>query len=366
MEVGEIPPEETLRFWSHGEWREIQLRQLEITDDHSWDYSPEIQRLLIEGAHNLEEGNLKQAERLFRRVLKLDSAIKEAYHNLGVLYGRQGDGARATEMCEAALEIDPLYVHPRCNLALQLLDEGDWEGAREMLHPLGDLTRFHPQEMAFYSYVQARLAMEEREYELARNSLEMALEVWPGYELAEQLLSRLELVSQVKDSFDDYFERQRKRDQAKRRQLQAALMVPDPSLREALPLYTKEALTGMGRVVLPWGGWSSLRKAELLDELVDGLSRVDNLERITDELTDGEREALKWVLDRGGHLPWQEFDARVGNDLEESRYWQWHVPQTIMGRLRHRGLLVETTVEGELLVAVPLELQPLLADLLGR
>ena len=75
---------------------------------------------------------------------------------------------------------------------------------------------------------------------------------------------------------------------------------------------------------------------------------------------------MGWVLGQGGHLPWQEFDVRYGNDLEESRYWHWHTPKTIMRRLRHRGLLVETTVEAELLVAVPLELQPLLTDLLGR
>jgi len=366
MQAGQILPEDTLRFWSRGAWREIQLRQYEIGEDSVPRYGPQIQQLLTEGAQSLELGKFKRAEQSFRRVLELDPTVKEAYHNLGVLYGRQGDDARAKEMCEAALEIDPLYVHARCNLALYLLAEEDLDGAREILRPLSDLTRFHPQDMAFYSYAQARLAMEEEEYEVAKSSLEMALEVWPDYEPAQELLSRLELITRLGTRFDAFFEQQRKREQAKRASLQVALTVPDPSLRDALSLYTKEVLTGMGYVILPWGGWSSLRKAELLEELLAALVLRDNLERITDQLTSGEREALGWVLSRGGHLPWPEFDARCGNDLEESRYWQWHKPKTIMGRLRHRGLLVETTVEGELLVAVPLELRPLLTGLLGR
>jgi len=365
MEAGEISPEETLRFWSRGEWREIQLRQYEVSDEPLARYDPEIQDLLTRGAQNLEQGNFKQAERLFRRVLELDPSVKEAYNNLGAVYGRQGDDARAKDMCRAALEIDPLYLHARCNLALYLIGEDDLKGAAEMLRPLSDLTRFHPQDLAFYSFVQARLAIEEGEYELAKNSLEVALEVWPDYEPAQELLPRLEVLSRIGPGFGNFFEQRKKREQAKRARLQAALTVADPSLRDALSLYTKEIMTAMGRVILPWGGWSSLRKAELLDELLSALIDVDNLERITGELTGEEREALGWVLGQGGHLPWQEFDAHYGNGLDESRYWQWHRPQTIMGRLRQRGLLVEATVEEGLVVAVPRELRPLLIDLLG-
>jgi hypothetical protein len=70
------------------------------------------------------------------------------------------------------------------------------------------------------------------------------------------------------------------------------------------------------------------------------------------------------VCNQAGTMSWQEFDARYGNDLEESRYWQWFDPESTMGRLRVRGLLVEATVAGELLVAVPVELRPILKELL--
>ena len=65
-------------------------------------------------------------------------------------------------------------------------------------------------------------------------------------------------------------------------------------------------------------------------------------------------------------MSWAEFDARYGNDLDESPYWNYHEPETAMGRLRLRGLLVEATVSGELLVAVPVELRESLIAILRR
>jgi len=57
--------------------------------------------------------------------------------------------------------------------------------------------------------------------------------------------------------------------------------------------------------------------------------------------TGQERAALGEVLAAGGHLPWDDFAARYDDDLDESPYWEWHQPQTLMGRLRARGLLIE-------------------------
>ena len=84
------------------------------------------------------------------------------------------------------------------------------------------------------------------------------------------------------------------------------------------------------------------------------------------KLGDAEEAALRQVLARGGSMPWHEFDAAYGNDLDQSHYWQWHEPTTVMGRLRRRGLLVEATVDGELLVAVPRELRPILHGIRKR
>ncbi len=267
-------------------------------------------------------------------------------------------------MFQAALEIDPTYAFPRGNLASYLLEEDDVEGAQAKLAPLADATRLRPQELAFYSYIQARILMRREEYKAARRALEVALEVWPGYEPAESLLDHLETEAYFATAWDSFLERQRKRDQAKRARLQAKLTDSQPSLHATLALYTKGGLTAMARVVLPWGGWSALRKAELLQQIFTGLNSQDNLRRVVADLNDDERVALRQVLESSGHMSWQDFETRYGNDLEESPYWEYHEPETLMGRLRLRGLLAETTVDGELRVAVPSELRQVLHEML--
>jgi len=130
-------------------------------------------------------------------------------------------------------------------------------------------------------------------------------------------------------------------------------------------VYTKAALTGTARQVMRWGGWTSLRKAELVDAIVEALTDRENLGWIVEDLSEEEREAVCAVLERGGAMAWEAFDTRFGNDLDESRHWEYHTPETTMGWLRLHGLLVEATVDGELYVVVPLDLREDLASLLG-
>jgi tetratricopeptide (TPR) repeat protein len=264
----------------------------------------------------------------------------------------------------AALEIDPLYVHPRCNLAHYLLDEDDVEGAQEMLKPLGDVTRFHPRDMATYSFTQARILVAQEQYDAAREALEAALELWPGYEPAQDLLDRLDGVALLSERFEAFLEERRDRRRAYRQRLQGKLTTLDPALSKALPLHTKDALTGTARAVIRWGGWSTLKKADLADRIASYLLDPDDLEWVIGRLSDEARQALAWLLDEGGYAPWEDFDEAYDNDLEESRYWNYHTPETVMGSLRLRGLLFEATVDGEVWVTIPVDLRPLLEELL--
>lgn len=356
-QAGQIAGDEILRVWQNGEWREVQIRQYDISDEVESQYSQEVADLLNEGVAALQRGNLKRAERLLKRAIALEPRAKEGYNNLAALYARRGDHDRAREMFHAVVEIDPTYVFPRANLAIYLLEEGDVEAAEEMLAPLADVTRLRSDEMAFYTYVQARLSLHHGEIDAARRLLQAALEIRPGYDLAEELLDHLDQTTRLQMAWEAFFQERRERDLAKRARLQARLATPNPSLSDTLPLYTKDALTRMARQVIPWGGWSSLRKAELIDEIASVLEEPDHLARVVDGLDDEERDALRYVLDAGGSMAWGAFDARYGNDLEESPYWPWQHAETVMGRLRLRGLLAEATVDGQLLVVVPLELR---------
>jgi tetratricopeptide (TPR) repeat protein len=353
-EAGEIEEGETVRAWLDGEWREVELRGFEIPDD-MWresDYAPRAIETLNRGLTAFQLGNVEQAEELFERVLKLDPNVKEAYNNLGTIYARRGEHERAREMFRKALAIDPLYVFPACNLIAYLLGEERVEEAEALLAPLSEVREMHPQETAFYNFTRARILVERDEYDEAEQLLHTVLEIRPDYEMAQDLLEWIEDL----DGWS-YWEEQWLRDLVWRERLQERLTTLEPTLAEALPLYTKEGLTGMARGVMLSGGWSGLRKAELVDALIEALTNGADLARIVGNLSEEEQEALHTVLDRGGAMAWDAFDDRYGNDLEESRYWQWHTPETTMGRLRLHGLLVEATVDDELYIVVPMDIR---------
>jgi hypothetical protein len=120
----------------------------------------------------------------------------------------------------------------------------------------------------------------------------------------------------------------------------------------------------MARIICSGEGWSAMNKAALHRYLTDRLQTPGTLSRLVEGLQVEERQALSAILEGGGSLAWTEFDARYGNDLEESPYWQYHESKTLMGRLRARGLVVEATADNTLYLTIPVELRALLLGLL--
>ena len=363
-ESGGLDGDEWVRVWLNGEWQQVRVREYELVEEAEFDYAEQVADLLNQGLAAMQAKDDEEAERLYRQALALEPQARQAYNNLGVIYRQRGEEAQARAMFKAALEADPTYAFPRCSLANDLIDEGDIDGAEEMLAPLRDVTRLQPTEMSFYTYTQARILIRQGEYDRARQALRTALRFTPGYEPAQELIERIAMISRIRTGFDSLMERTRARKRSTRARLQTELSVPDPTLIRALPLYTKDALTHMARVVLPWGGWSALRKAELIAEIIAGLQDADNLLRIVDNLEQNDRTALHQVLADGGSMPWAKFDAAYGNDLDESPYGNFARSKTTMGRLRGCGLLAETTVGGELRVAIPADLRAELLEIL--
>lgn len=362
LEAGQIQPDESLHVWHKGQWRDIHLRRYDVTDDADRDYSQKVVDMINQGLAAFQKDKITEAEELFRSILKLEPRAKEAYNNLGTIYARRGEHEQAKAMFHQAVEVDPLYVMARCNLASYLLDDEDVEAAAEMIAPLVDLQHINPQSLSFLSYIRARIAVEKDEFDEARNNLEIALEANPDNKPAQRLLENLDLTRNLRSGFESWQRRLEKGRKAARARMQQQIATPNPSLADALGIYTKEILTGMGRAIIPWGGWSTLKKAQLHHYLVENLQEELVLTHLLVDLSESESSALRMVLDQGGSMRWREFDEAYGNDLEESPYWQYHEPETLMGRLRLRGLLVEAIVNGELVIAIPMELRDLLKE----
>lgn len=370
-QVGEIESGERMQIWLEGKWTEIEIEAVpleepaeEYEDAVEEAYSPEVVNLLNRGVDAQHEGDDEQAEKMFRMAIELDPEAVQAYNNLAAIYSFRGEHEKARKMLRSALDIDPLYVFPRCNLASYLLSDDEAEAAAAMLEPLSEIDDFLPDEGALYHVTLARVLIKQGRLSQARRALMSALDFEPDNEMAQSLLDNLGPFAEISKNVESYMERQRQRDRNKRERLQTKIDTPDPTLSEALPHYIKKALTGMGDLVIPWGKWCDLRKAEIVEEIIKALTDTHNLERVVNNLNREEQEALRDVLSHGGSMAWEDFDTHYGNDLDGSRYWNWHTPESTMGRLRVRGLLVEATVDDDLLVAIPADLREPLEEIL--
>jgi tetratricopeptide (TPR) repeat protein len=285
-----------------------------------------------------------------------------AYHNLAVILKRKGQLEAAVEHLERALEIDPQYVYARCTLArYYLFDWEDVETAKAILTPIQEKSPLTPDDFLYYQRTLADVAIEEEDYELARRHAETMLELDPQNEIAHELLEYLDEVEEYKNSF--WAERFARRRRLAKRKLERSVR-PDATLAESLDRLTKNALVGTARA-MPVPRTYNVRKAELIEDLAQFLMTPLWLKRIVEDLSEEERQALRDVLNAGGTFPWEEFTARYGHDLDESPDWNYHEPETVMGRLRMLGLLSRGRLGEEYILLVPNELRPLLPPLLG-
>jgi tetratricopeptide (TPR) repeat protein len=354
VKAGEIGQGETVRAWFDGEWREVALN-LSLAPGGLWQtslYAPNVMDALHRGLEAQERGDMEEAEALLEEVLELDSEVKEAYNSLGAIYARRDELARAKEMFLRSLEIDPLYLLALNNLVTYYLVVGQTEEAERLLDPFSDAPELDPERAAFLDVARARILVEQGELESAKHILDTTLATHPDDEMANDLLGWIEDM--------EYWEGQWERERVWRKDLQTKLRTLEPTVAEALPLYTKEALIATARAVMVRGGWSGLRKKPLIDAIIDTLTDYGTMFWVVARLTNEEQQALRTVLAHGGYMAWDDFDAQYGNDLEESRYWYDEVPETTMGRLRLRGLLAEAKVDDSLYVVVPVDLRDVL------
>jgi tetratricopeptide (TPR) repeat protein len=364
VDAGEIEPGEECRVWLAGEWRLVAPSTFEAIEEPEYDYTPEVQDLLAAASLTMAAEELDTAEDLLLKVLELEPAAKEAYNNLAAIYLRREDRAQGIAMYEAALRIDPTYVFSRGGLAVLRLQDRDVAGAREILRPLADAPEPQGLGLAFMSYIRARIAVEEKDYAAARTHLGTSLDAVPGYGLALNLLDALDDYDEEVAHFRRLRDGQREQWARRRARLQSAITTRAPSLHEALSVHTKASLTAMARLSPVSSGWSTLRKAELLDEIERALCNEVAMRWQVTFASDEEREALAFVLDKGGSVPWDEFSEQFGHDLDEYPHWEYEEPETTMGLLRAKGLLAEATVDNALIITIPRELRPILREAL--
>ncbi|MCX7854566.1 MAG: tetratricopeptide repeat protein [Anaerolineae bacterium] len=357
-DVGGIDPEQPVEVWDEirQEWRRLKVPRWTVVETGESPYPSRAQPVVQEYADALKAHNITRARELAEQALSLAPDSPDLYVLLAVTWLE--DQAKLEEYLQKALEMDPRHVVARTRLARLALSRGDLPEARRQLEILSDQQEFRLWEFMEYLYALALVSLEEGDLALARFYTDVGLR-WN--EVDERFLELDWKVDIRTPGSYLYIERERSRQFYERRRSRP--IRPDASLKECLERLSRESLVATARVHSVY--YVKLRKDPLVERLVEALTEPRTLERAVSSLSETERQALQDVLDAGGILSWDEFTARYGSDVEESQYWYYHEPQTLMGRLRMYGFISDGTVEGQRVVLIPQELRGLLPPALA-
>jgi len=365
VDLGVVDVDQPVRVWNEEaqEWGEVRVFPLEITTEvEPPPYEEEVWDHIAAGVEALHEGRLEEARKELEAAIALNPQAAIAHHNLAVVLRGMGDLEAAFGHLKKAVEIVPDYPHGCCTLAHYFIDQGDLEKAQKVILPLTERRRFHPEEWIYYQRTLARLMLEMGNYNAAQEHARNVLDMDPEDEGANVLLTRAQALEVAQSPHWKEMRRRAREREEKKRHRPTRL---DAGLVECLERLTKEALIGTARA-MPVPRKHNVRKAVLIQDLAEYLTRPEVLKEIVQGLSDEERQALRDVLKAGGTMDWEGFTARYGDDLDESPYWDWREPETVMGRLRMLGLLSEGTVDDQLVVLIPYELRDLLPPLLEK
>jgi len=96
-----------------------------------------------------EQHRFEEAFAMYRKAAYLDQRYAPAYNDMGILYARSGDDARAEEAFLRAIEVDPVYGPPYANLALLYEKRGEYYQALQYLRAF--VVKLHGAAFSAYS-----------------------------------------------------------------------------------------------------------------------------------------------------------------------------------------------------------------------
>jgi tetratricopeptide (TPR) repeat protein len=260
-----------------------------------------------------------------------------------------------------ALKLDPTYRFALISMANLKRVSGRIEEAWRTLSSVAD------------TYLEGSFRSNFEELNYLLRSLHMLAEAASGKlrreaeEAFEKLLMNLpseappNLLLKVALGLKKDAEKWRQQELEKRLRMRSAPINPNEPLTRILSLYRKYALVRIGKALKIKPSPEALKKAELVRKVVARLQDREFLAGVVASLNPNEKAALFDLMRNDGLMQWTEFSEKYVSDLDESIYWDYHQPKTIMGRLRARGLIIEGAFNGMEWILIPKELKPLLA-----
>lgn len=359
--AGRYSPETPVRFWDaeKGAWHDVQMLSQKI-EEVEYELNPRTADLIEKGRRAKKP---QEAIAFLRRAVQDDPTCAMAIFNLGVLLTQQGQKEEGEAMMRRSVEVDPNYIFGYANLGLMEAQRGNKEAALDHLMKVNQAKVVAPNTVAVSSLAHMVIAVDDNDIEMARRHFENAVRFHPNSPMLEHFREMLEQAENLYKSFGFIRDFQKQSANRYHRKMLNTMLSPQMGLGSCLSNMTKENLVGMSHF---WNLIAYGKKAELVSRLTERILDPNALEETVPTIKKKEREALHWILDGGGSRPWAEFIERFGDDMDESAMWDYHVPETIPGRLKWMGLLYVGKLGGQESAFVPADLRVLLADALKK
>lgn len=352
-EMGRELPANPIRFWNEerGEWAEVEFTAQMLSDDFDLNISP---KAAVWAEKAQETTDLQEKIALWRKAVEIDPKSGYAVHMLGVLMIQAGQKSEGMRLARRAIEVDPDYIFAYANLALLEAQQTppNIDLAMEYLGKVSKAPVITAQTAFITHYTLMLLAFEKEDFESARKEYEIAFNLRPADPMLDGWDTRLKFGEIFAGGWLTKWQeesRVRAHNKAVRTQLQL-----DSGLRKTLNSLNRDVLGSVARV---WNLTAYGKKAELIDKIVEEMQDVKSFKRVWATLDKSEREASQWVLENNGVRNWQEFTDKYGDDADESPYWNYHEPKSVIGRLRRAGILALGTLNDEQVVFMPVEIR---------
>ncbi len=360
---GLLPTNQPMRFWmaKQGRWDEVRISQNEVIESYLPPCDPQALSFAERAAKIVNEsrGDSKmyaEAEKYLEKALKIDPNCVIALHNLGTVHSLQGRVEESERYFRRAVEIDPQYLFGYTSLAELELGRGNQDACERYLEKVFQSPQIPANAMRRALYIQVRLRLLKRQFDIAKTALTTLIKIAPDFPEIDRLRQTM-LIAEAAHSLGKHQVATIHGNHDRMR----AKPFGGETLAACLERHNRDSLTVFQRF---WGLRSGGRKADVIRQLVEIMQDGPAVQgRLAPVLNPTERQALAWLLEAGGKRPLAELIQKYGDDYDESPYWTWNNPKSVLGRLQSLGIVSVGALDGAPTALIPVELRPVLAAL---
>jgi tetratricopeptide (TPR) repeat protein len=180
LSEADLLPSGSVRMWSKGQWREVMLLNMNITQEPQTTNRPmKVQELAEQASFALQEQDGQRAQSLLEQAINLWPDDPSLQNNLGKAYEMQGQSAKAFQMVRDIHAKYPGYFFGIIGVAGLAVINSDLEQAHKLLNDLMKRKDFHISEFIALCNGQIQVWLAEKNYEAARTWLGMWEKVDP-------------------------------------------------------------------------------------------------------------------------------------------------------------------------------------------